>query len=61
MAKQNVRGELNALKIGEWANFPLDRYEYTLSCRTKLQGSTNKIFTSLKQKEVGRVYYQRIA
>lgn len=60
MAKQNVRGELNALEIGDWANFPLDRYEYALSCRNKLQGSTEKKFKSLKQKDVGRVYFQRI-
>jgi hypothetical protein len=46
MVKQNVRGEIDALEISADANFPIERYEYVLSCRTKLAKATGKIFVS---------------
>ena len=44
--KQNVRGEIDALEIGADADFPIGRYEYVLSCRTKLSKATGKTFKS---------------
>lgn len=58
--KINIRGDLNALNVGEWASFPIEHYEYSLSCRTKLQ-STGKKFKSQKQTTAGLVWFQRTA
>ena len=37
---------MNELEIGGAADFPLARYDYVVSCRTRLQTTTNKTFTS---------------
>jgi len=60
MAKDNIRAQINALEIGHVASFPLDRYEYVLSCRTRLQTSTGKKFSSKKNKKTGLVQITRI-
>lgn len=44
--ERNVRAQINGLKIGEAARFPLARYDYVLSCRTRLQKTTGKRFSS---------------
>lgn len=59
MAEINVRAEINALEIGHVATFPLEQYEYVLSCRTKLQTSTGKKFTSRKLSNRGLVAIKR--
>lgn len=48
MAKQNksVRAQINDLEVGASAAFPLERYDYVVSCRTRLQVTTGKLFTS---------------
>lgn len=43
---QNVRAEINALEVGDVAMFPIARYEYVLSCRTKLAKATGRAFKS---------------
>lgn len=47
----NVRKEMNALKVGEAADFPIERYDYVLSCRTRLQTISGvKRFSSSTEK-----------
>lgn len=41
---------MNELAIGAEIEFPLHRYEYVCSCRTRLQISTGKQFTTKKEK-----------
>ena len=48
MAKQSksVRAQINDLEVGASVAFPLERYDYVVSCRTRLQITTGKSFTS---------------
>lgn len=46
MAEQNVRQEILCLEVGEWARFPLFRYDYVLSCRTRLAKKLNRVYSS---------------
>lgn len=43
---QNVRAEIIALEVGAEADFPILRYEYVLSCRTKLAKALSRTFDS---------------
>lgn len=59
---QNVRAEIIALEVGDKADFPILRYEYVLSCRTKLAKALGRTFdsrTALNDKEEMRVYIER--
>lgn len=59
MGDINVRKQINALACGEDAEFDIERYDYILSCRTRLQQSTGKRFSSHTQ-TVGKVTITRI-
>ena len=50
MENTNIRGQMNDLVVGAEIEFPLHRYEYVCSCRTRLQISTGKQFTTKKEK-----------
>lgn len=57
-----MRAEIIALEVGAEADFPILRYEYVLSCRTKLAKALGRIFDSRtapnKDNEM-RVYIKR--
>lgn len=59
MDNDNVRAEINALEIGEAANFPLERLDYVLSCRNRLQAVTGKKFSSKRNKSLNIVTITR--
>lgn len=63
MAKQSksVRATINDLEVGASAAFPLARYEYVVSCRTKLALATGKVYTSRTDREKNEVVITRIA
>ena len=50
MEQINVRKVMNDLKIGESADFPIERYDYVLSCRNRLQKSEGKRLSSSTEK-----------
>lgn len=37
---KSVRAQINDLEIGASANFPIERYDYVVSCKTRLQTTT---------------------
>jgi len=45
-AVKSVRAEINELEIGASVAFPIARYDYVVSCRTRLQQTTGKQFSS---------------
>lgn len=45
-AGQPLRSQINDLEIGDAVGFPIDRIDYVLSCRTRLQQTTGKKFSS---------------
>jgi hypothetical protein len=51
----NVRERINSLDIGASTYFPLARYDYIVSCRTRLQTTTPKRFSSEIDRERGVV------
>lgn len=53
MAKQNksIRAQINNLEVGASVAFPLERYDYVVSCRTRLQVTTGKLFASKMDSE----------
>lgn len=59
--EENIRAEINALEVDENVSFPIERIEYVLSCRNRLQSATGKKFTSKRNKEEGIVVITRIA
>lgn len=59
MADSNVRETINDLKVGTSTTFPLRRYDYIVSCRTRLQTMTNKKFSSEIDREKGVVKITR--
>lgn len=59
--EKNVRAQINGLKVGEAARFPLTRYDYVLSCRTRLQKTTGKRFSSTTDNDAREVVITREA
>lgn len=59
MGSKNVRATINALEVGQSAEFPLRDYDYVLSCRTRLQTSTGRKFSSRKDKARNVVVIKR--
>lgn len=53
--EKSVRAQINDLEVGQAAEFPLSRYDYIVSCRTRLQTTTGKQFTSKIDKDRGTV------
>lgn len=49
--EKSVRARINELEVGQAAEFPLVRYDYVVSCRTRLQTTTGKQFTSRIDKD----------
>lgn len=58
--EKSVRAQINELQIGGAADFPLTRYDYVVSCRTRLQMTTDKRFTSEIKRETSVVTITRI-
>ena len=56
----NVRETINELEVGSSTSFPLGRYDYIVSCRTRLQTTTQKRFSSEIDREKGVVKIIRI-
>ena len=42
----SVRAQINDLEVGDAVGFPISRLDYILSCRTRLQNTTGKKFSS---------------
>lgn len=59
--EKSVRAQINGLQIGAEARFPLGRYDYVVSCRTRLQMTTGKRFSSRIDNEAGEVVITRDA
>lgn len=59
--EKSVRAQINGLAIGAEARFPLARYDYVVSCRTRLQMTTGKRFSSSIDNEAGEVVITRNA
>lgn len=62
--QQNVRAELIALEVGQEADFTILRYEYVLSCRTKLAKALDRTYdsrTGLNTANEMRVFIKRSA
>lgn len=57
--EKSVRAQINDLEIGASVDFPLARYDYVVSCRTRLQTTTVKQFASKIDKERGVVSITR--
>lgn len=60
MDNNNIRAAINALEKSETANFDLTRYDYVLSCRTRLQKTTGKKFSSKINNAAGTVAITRL-
>lgn len=56
---KSVRAILDELEIGGEARFPLSRYDYVVSCRSRFQLSCVKRFKSNIDKEAGEVIITR--
>lgn len=56
---KSVRGQINGLEVGARIEFDLARYDYVVSCRTRLQTTTGKRFSSRTDKERGVVIITR--
>ena len=56
---KSVRARINGLEIGQAVEFPLERYDYVVSCRTRLQTTTGKRFSSRTDKARGVVIITR--
>lgn len=56
---KSVRARINGLEIGQAVEFPLERYDYVVSCRTRLQTTTGKRFSSRTDKGDGVVIITR--
>lgn len=48
---KSVRAQINELEINASVDFPLERYDYIVSCRTRLQTTTVKTFSSKIDKD----------
>jgi hypothetical protein len=55
MKPKSVRARINELEISQAVEFPLERYDYIVSCRTRLQTTTGKRFSSRTDKTRGVV------
>lgn len=56
---KSVRARINGLEVGANIEFGLDRYDYVVSCRTRLQTTTGKRFSSRTDKVRGVVIITR--
>lgn len=56
----NVRKDMLALEVGQSADFPIERYDYVLSCRTRLQTTTGVRRFSSSTEKVGFVTITRL-
>ena len=52
---------MNAMQIGETLSWPMERYDYVVNCRTRLQMAGVKRFTSTTKTIDGQVTIERIA
>lgn len=59
--EKSVRAQINGLTVGTEVRFPLERYDYVVSCRTRLQMTTGKRFSSRIDNEAGEVVITRDA
>lgn len=60
-AQPPVRALMNAMAIGETLSWPMERYDYVVNCRTRLQMASVKRFTSTTKAIDGQVTIERIA
>lgn len=61
MAKQkSARAQINDLEVDQRVDFPLERYDYIVNCKTRLQFGTEKVFTSRIDRAAGIVEIKRI-
>lgn len=56
---KSVRAQINDLEVGGWVDLPLANYDYVVSCRTRLQTTTKKQFSSKIMKDDGVVRITR--
>lgn len=56
----SVRAQIKNLKVGMSADFPLERYDYVVNCRTRLQFGTELKYTSTIDREQNVVTITRI-
>lgn len=56
----SVRAQIKNLGVGESASFPLERYDYVVNCRTRLQFGTELKYTSSIDRDKNEVVITRI-
>lgn len=62
MAKEeNVRATMKALEVKQFHDFALERYDYVVSCRTRLQNATGRTLTSEILRDIKKVRITRTA
>jgi len=59
--EQPVRAQMNAMTIGEKLSWPMERYDYVVNCRTRLQMASDKRFTSTIKEVAEHVTIERVA
>lgn len=61
MAKEkSVRAQINELPVGQSVGFPLDRYDYAVNCKTRLQMGNDKRWTAKIDRPTNQVIITRI-
>lgn len=55
MTEINIRQTIAALEVGEFHDFPIEKYEYVLSCRTRLQKTLKRKYPSEQLDDVVRI------
>lgn len=55
-----VRAQMKAMKIGAKLSWPMERYDYIVNCRTRLQMSTLMRFSSTTKEVDGQVTIERL-
>ena len=58
--KTSVRAQIKNLQVGMSADFPLERYDYVVNCRTRLQFGTDLKYTSSIDRDNNVVTITRI-
>lgn len=58
--KQNVSASIRALDVGDVADFPLNRYNYVVSCRSRVALSKGTAYTSEINRDNDTVRITRI-
>ena len=59
-AQPPVRALMNAMQIGETLSWPMERYDYVVNCRTRLQMASVKRFSSTTKAQDGQVTIERL-